>query len=108
MVKNFAQMVELSTGTDDLNTIKNVLYNLNVAPIILHTPVKIITEPETEVETETDDFTDELNLDDDENVKKINYEDEPIPIESSNDSVNEVVDAILNDSTDNNNGGDSL
>ncbi len=36
LVKNFAQMVELSTGTDDDRVIKNILYDLSVVPTKLH------------------------------------------------------------------------
>jgi DNA-directed RNA polymerase subunit B" len=99
-------MVELSTGTDDLDTIKNVLYNLDVAPIILHVPEK----PVVEYEERPDDYTDELDSDENKNVTK--YEDEPVPIGSGNDSVDEVVDAILgetaSETADNSTGGDAL
>ncbi|ODV49033.1 DNA-directed RNA polymerase subunit B' [Methanohalophilus euhalobius] len=42
LVKNFAQMVELSTGVDDFDKVKNVLYGLGVAPAQLHVPEKIL------------------------------------------------------------------
>ena len=105
LVKNFAQMVELSTGTDDLNTIKNVLYNLNVTPMILHTPVKIITNDDATNDGEIGDFTDELDLDN-ETAKKVNYEDEPMPIDAITDSIDEVVDEIQTDSANTNKGDD--
>ncbi|KXS46620.1 MAG: DNA-directed RNA polymerase subunit B' [Methanohalophilus sp. T328-1] len=42
LVKNFAQMVELSTGVDDFDKVKNVLYGLGVAPVQFHVPEKIL------------------------------------------------------------------
>jgi DNA-directed RNA polymerase subunit B" len=56
LVKNFAQMVELSTGTDDLDSIKNSLYDLGVKPMVIHTP----TSEEPEYEEEVDNYVDEL------------------------------------------------
>ena len=38
LVKNFAQMVELSTGTEDLGSIKKLLYDLNVEKVIIKAP----------------------------------------------------------------------
>ncbi|MGP8321984.1 MAG: DNA-directed RNA polymerase subunit B'', partial [Methanosarcinaceae archaeon] len=96
LVKNFAQMVELSTGTDDLNTIKNVLYNLDVIPIVLHVPVKPVVEYDEDIE----DFTNEFDPDNTDNTKVINYEDESIPIEVEDNSTGDIVDAILCDNDD--------
>jgi len=56
LVKNFAQMVELSTGTGDTNLIKNILYTLDVAPTVMNRPV----EQAPEYEDEVDNCTDEL------------------------------------------------
>jgi len=101
LVKNFAQMVELSTGTDDLNTIKNVLYNLDVAPIILHVPDKPVVVYDEDVDDFTDGFLDNSD------AKVTNYEDESIPIEAADGSAGDIVDEILNDA-DNVTGGDVL
>ena len=38
LVKNFAQMVELSTGMDDSESIKKILYDLNVERLIIKAP----------------------------------------------------------------------
>ncbi len=38
LVKNFAQMVELSTGTEEGESIKKILYDLNVEPIVIKMP----------------------------------------------------------------------
>ena len=40
LVKNFAQMVELSTGTEDTNAIKNVLYSLDVTSTSMHIDIE--------------------------------------------------------------------
>ncbi|MFP4654980.1 MAG: DNA-directed RNA polymerase subunit B'' [Methanohalobium sp.] len=56
LVKNFAQMVELSTGTDDTDSIKNSLYDLGVKPMFIHTPVS----DEPEYDEEVDNYVDEL------------------------------------------------
>ncbi|MGP8319722.1 MAG: DNA-directed RNA polymerase subunit B'' [Methanosarcinaceae archaeon] len=92
LVKNFAQMVELSTGTDDLNTIKNVLYNLNVTPILLHVPVKAVVE----YDKDTDDFTDEFDSDNN-NTTITNYDDESTSTGVADDSIGDIVDSILGD-----------
>ncbi len=102
LVKNFAQMVELSTGTDDLNTIKNVLYNLNVTPILLHVPVKTVVEYDEDI----DDFTDEFDSDNN-NTIITNYNDESTPIGVADDSIGGIVDSILGDN-DNGKGSDIL
>jgi DNA-directed RNA polymerase subunit B" len=41
LVKNFAQMVELSTGIEDADQVRNVLYSLGVDQVELHIPEKI-------------------------------------------------------------------
>ncbi|MCG7853442.1 MAG: DNA-directed RNA polymerase subunit B'' [Methanosarcinaceae archaeon] len=57
LVKNFAQMVELSTGTEDTNAIKNVLYNLDVTPTSIHIDIDQIpvyeSDPDIYDEPET-------------------------------------------------------
>jgi DNA-directed RNA polymerase subunit B" len=42
LVKNFAQMVELSTGAEDADSIKNILHGIGVAPVELYVPEKIL------------------------------------------------------------------
>lgn len=42
LVKNFAQMVELSTGTDETDTLRKTIYGLGVQPIELHVPQQIL------------------------------------------------------------------
>jgi DNA-directed RNA polymerase subunit B" len=56
LVKNFAQMVELSTGTDDIKGMKNTLYDLGVTPVKLHSSIKIVAEYDVEL----DDYVEEL------------------------------------------------
>jgi DNA-directed RNA polymerase subunit B" len=38
LVKNFAQMVELSTGTEEIDSIKKLLYDLNVEKVVIKAP----------------------------------------------------------------------
>ncbi|TGC11344.1 DNA-directed RNA polymerase subunit B'' [Methanolobus halotolerans] len=56
LVKNFAQMVELSTGTDDNNVIKNILHDLNVVP----TTLRSATMKVPGYEEELGDYIEEL------------------------------------------------
>lgn len=56
LVKNFAQMVELSTGEDDEASIKNILYDLDVAATVLHVPELKVPEYIEEIP----EYTDEL------------------------------------------------
>ncbi|MGM0770081.1 MAG: DNA-directed RNA polymerase subunit B'' [Halobacteriota archaeon] len=42
LVKNFAQMVELSTGAEDVDAIKNILHGIGVNPVELYVPEKIL------------------------------------------------------------------
>jgi len=57
LVKNFAQMVELSTGTDDDRVIKNILYDLSVVPTKLHSTSMKLPGYEGELE----DYIEELD-----------------------------------------------
>jgi DNA-directed RNA polymerase subunit B" len=71
LVKNFAQMVELSTGTGDTDSIKNVLYNLSVTPTSIHIEIE---EPPV--------YEDDLD----------NYADEPETISNVTDNVDAFAD----------------
>ncbi len=55
LVKNFAQLVELSTGTEDVGSIKNMLYNFGVDPAKVH-----VFDPVTFVEADSAVITDEI------------------------------------------------
>ncbi|AEH60373.1 RNA polymerase beta subunit [Methanosalsum zhilinae DSM 4017] len=56
LVKNFAQMVELSTGIEDITSIKNILYDLDVKP----TQMNISVDDVPEYEEEPGNYTEEL------------------------------------------------
>ncbi len=51
LVKNFAQLVELSTGTEDIDHIKNMLYNFGVNAANIH-----VFEPVTLMDGEPEDM----------------------------------------------------
>ncbi|MCD4821970.1 MAG: DNA-directed RNA polymerase subunit B'' [Methanococcoides sp.] len=53
LVKNFAQMVELSTGIEDKEVVKNIIYGLGVAPVEIYVP-EIILELAADVDYEED------------------------------------------------------
>ncbi|MDR6221801.1 DNA-directed RNA polymerase subunit B'' [Methanococcoides alaskense] len=53
LVKNFAQMVELSTGIEDKEVVKNVIYGLGVTPVEIYVP-EIILELAADVDYEED------------------------------------------------------
>nr|WP_083754949.1 DNA-directed RNA polymerase subunit B'' [Methanococcoides burtonii] len=77
LVKNFAQMVELSTGLEDKDVVKNVLYGLGVAHVELYVP-EIILELAADV-----DYEEDLELaphtDTDEPAEKVEVKAEPGP-----------------------------
>jgi DNA-directed RNA polymerase subunit B" len=52
-VKNFAQMVELSTGIENKDVVKNIIYGLGVAPVELYVP-EVILELAADVDYEED------------------------------------------------------
>ncbi len=56
LVKNFAQMVELSTGVDDKRVLKTILHDLEVKPNIPHHQLEKVVEYDTELEEYTDEF----------------------------------------------------
>jgi DNA-directed RNA polymerase subunit B" len=57
LVKNFAQMVELSTGVDDNSVLKKILFELDVKPsITTYNVAKIAEEYDVELEDYTDEF----------------------------------------------------
>jgi DNA-directed RNA polymerase subunit B" len=56
LVKNFAQMVELSTGIDDKSVLKKVLLDLEVKPNIPHHLLEKVVEYDTELEEYTEEF----------------------------------------------------
>jgi DNA-directed RNA polymerase subunit B" len=58
LVKNFAQMVELSTGTNEDKKIKSVLYDLGVVKTVLNSTLKVLPEYDEEL----DDFLEELEV----------------------------------------------
>nr|WP_200894993.1 MULTISPECIES: DNA-directed RNA polymerase subunit B'' [unclassified Methanosarcina] len=83
LVKNFAQMVELSTGTEEIESIKKMLYDLNVEKIVVKVPEiparikeilldefgeEIVEEfeepPEPESKYKDEDFYDYSDMDD--------------------------------------------
>lgn len=53
LVKNFAQMVELSTGIEDKEVVKNIIYGLGVTPVEIYVP-EIILELAADVDYEED------------------------------------------------------
>lgn len=83
LVKNFAQMVELSTGTEEIESIKKMLYDLNVEKLVVRVPEiparikeilldefgeEIVEEfeetQEPEIKYKDDDFYDYSDMDD--------------------------------------------
>lgn len=56
LVKNFAQMVELSTGVDDKSVLKKILLDLDVKPNIPQHRLEKVVEYDTELEEYTDEF----------------------------------------------------
>ncbi|WP_407357349.1 DNA-directed RNA polymerase subunit B'' [Methanolobus sp. WCC5] len=58
LVKNFAQMVELSTGSDENKKIKSILYDLGVVKTVLNSSLKALPEYDAEL----DDYVDELEV----------------------------------------------
>ncbi|MHC1755149.1 MAG: DNA-directed RNA polymerase subunit B'' [Methanosarcina sp.] len=83
LVKNFAQMVELSTGIEETESIKKILYDVNVEKVIVKVPEiparikeilldefgeEIVEEfeetPEPETKYKDDDFYDYSDMDD--------------------------------------------
>ncbi len=81
LVKNFAQMVELSTGTEEGRRIKSILYDLGVVKTMLNSSLKTLPEYDTDV----DDYVDELEI-------KHTSEDKPDPIGYANysDSLDDI------------------
>jgi DNA-directed RNA polymerase subunit B" len=55
-VKNFAEMVELSTGIEDTDSVKKILYDLNVERVV----VKVPELPAKLKETLLDEFGEEI------------------------------------------------
>ena len=55
LVKNFAQMVELSTGTEEIDSIKKILYDLNVEPAVIKIP-----EVPAAIDLEISEFEEEI------------------------------------------------
>ncbi|MCD4703283.1 MAG: DNA-directed RNA polymerase subunit B'' [Methanosarcinaceae archaeon] len=72
LVKNFAQMVELSTGVDDLEQVQNVLFNIGVTPAQLHVPVRVVTDQD-EVDTDNEEL--EMMSDPDDEKPAIEHND---------------------------------
>ncbi len=70
-MKNFAQMVELSTGSDEGKIIKNILYDLGVTPSTIRSSFHKIPGYEGELE----EFADEEGVPhiDDENAEPLGY-----------------------------------
>ena len=83
LVKNFAEMVELSTGTEEIENMKKILYDLNVEKVVVKVPEipakikeilldefgeEIVEEfeetPEPETKFKDDDFYDYSDMDD--------------------------------------------
>jgi DNA-directed RNA polymerase subunit B" len=56
LVKNFAEMVELSTGIEDTDSVKKILYDLNVERVV----VKVPELPAKLKETLLDEFGEEI------------------------------------------------
>ncbi|MCC4771114.1 DNA-directed RNA polymerase subunit B'' [Methanosarcina sp. DH2] len=83
LVKNFAEMVELSTGIEEIESIKKILYDVNVEKVVVKVPEiparikeilldefgeEIVEEfeetPEVETKYKDDDFYDYSDMDD--------------------------------------------
>ncbi|MGB3908277.1 MAG: DNA-directed RNA polymerase subunit B'' [Methanomethylovorans sp.] len=56
LVKNFAQMVELSTGVDDKNILKSILYDLDVKRNIPQHRLEKVVEYDAGIDEYTDEF----------------------------------------------------
>jgi len=56
LVKNFAQMVELSTGVDDKSVLKKILLDLDVKPNIPQHRLEKLEDYDAELEEYTDEF----------------------------------------------------
>ncbi|UGV41928.1 DNA-directed RNA polymerase subunit B'' [Methanococcoides orientis] len=70
LVKNFAQMVELSTGAEEIDAIKNILYGVGVAPVELYVPEKVLDYSVDAV------YAEELDIAPEETVKpEVEYHD---------------------------------
>ncbi|SDF35241.1 DNA-directed RNA polymerase, subunit B [Methanolobus vulcani] len=74
LVKNFAQMVELSTGTEEEKKIKNILYDLGVVKAVLNSSLKALPEYDEEL----DDYLEDIE------VRNVVEEDKPEPIGYTN------------------------
>lgn len=73
LVKNFAQMVELSTGTDDDKKLKNVLYDLGVVKSVLSSSLKALPEYDEELDDYLDELESKTVVDDDSKPEPIGY-----------------------------------
>jgi DNA-directed RNA polymerase subunit B" len=58
LVKNFAQMVELSTGTEEEKKIKSILYDLGVVKTVLNSSLKALPEYDEEL----DDYLEDIEV----------------------------------------------
>lgn len=70
LVKNFAQMVELSTGAEDVDSIKNILHGIGVNPVELYVPEKILDYSADVI------YAEELDIAPEETVTETHKEDE--------------------------------
>lgn len=82
LVKNFAQMVELSTGSDENKKVKNLLYELGVVKTVLNSSLKALPEYDEEL----DNYVDELE------VRHLAEEDksEPIGYTNYSDTIDDI------------------
>ncbi|MDY0387442.1 MAG: DNA-directed RNA polymerase subunit B'' [Methanolobus sp.] len=90
LVKNFAQMVELSTDTEDNKKIKNILYDLGVIKTVLNSSIKALPEYDEEL----DDYLEELE------VKPVVLEEtkpEPIGYTNYSDSLDDGTGGLLDE-----------
>ncbi|MEL4305446.1 DNA-directed RNA polymerase subunit B'' [Methanococcoides sp. LMO-2] len=88
LVKNFAQMVELSTGAEDVDSIKNILHGIGVAPVELYVPEKILDYSADVI------YAEELDIAPEETVAETPKEDE------YHELMDENVDPIGDDKTE--------
>jgi DNA-directed RNA polymerase subunit B" len=56
LVKNFAQMVELSTGVDEKSILKKIIMDLDVKPTVPHYRPEKVVEYDAELEEYTEEF----------------------------------------------------
>ncbi len=92
LVKNFAQMVELSTGAEDEKKLKNTLYDLGVIKTVLNSSLKALPEYDEEI----DDYLEDLEVKtviEEEDEKKA----EPIGYTNYSESLDDSIGGLLDE-----------